>query len=101
YCDRERAVLLAELAAKTHPDPEQREAIAAWLKQRATPTIDKFAVAFLQRSMARDANDTQPQMKLHETAIAEILSASIPDLPEITITEVTLVGHAPAPSPSI
>jgi hypothetical protein len=51
HCDRERALLLAELAAKTHPDPAQREAIASWMKLRATPPIDNYAVAYLRRSL--------------------------------------------------
>lgn len=51
YCDRERAVALAELAAKTHPDPEQRAAISAWLALRLTPAIDDFAIADLRRSL--------------------------------------------------
>jgi hypothetical protein len=51
YCDRDRAILLAELAAKSHPDPAKRAAIASWLQQRATPPIDAFAVAYLRRSM--------------------------------------------------
>ncbi|MEO6773177.1 MAG: hypothetical protein ABI467_09145 [Kofleriaceae bacterium] len=33
-CDRERALQLAELAARTHPDSEQRAAIQAWLELR-------------------------------------------------------------------
>lgn len=53
YCDRERAMLLAELAAKTHPDPAKRAAIAAWLQQRATPEIDTFAVAHLQEKLTQ------------------------------------------------
>ena len=51
YCDRDRAILLAELAAKTHPDPAQRLAISNWLKMRAAPPIDEFALAHLRRSL--------------------------------------------------
>jgi len=52
HCDRDRAVLLAELAARTHPDPDKREAMAEWLKLRATPAIDHFALAYLRRNLA-------------------------------------------------
>ena len=51
YCDRERAVALAELAAASHPDPEKRELITQWLDVRATPPIDHFAIAHLRNSM--------------------------------------------------
>jgi hypothetical protein len=51
YCDRERAVALAELAAKSHPDPERRAAIAAWLTLRLTPAIDDIAISDLRRSL--------------------------------------------------
>lgn len=51
YCDRDRALLLAELAAKTHPDPDKRAAIARWLELHATPAIDDFAVAYLRRAL--------------------------------------------------
>ena len=33
-CDRERALQMAELAARSHPDPEQRATILAWLELR-------------------------------------------------------------------
>ncbi|HET9991184.1 MAG TPA: hypothetical protein VFQ65_21775 [Kofleriaceae bacterium] len=33
-CDRDRALQLAELAARTHPDPDQRAQIQAWLELR-------------------------------------------------------------------
>ncbi len=32
--DRERALQIAELAARTHPDPAQRAAIEEWLEAR-------------------------------------------------------------------
>ena len=32
--DRDRALQLAELAARTHPDPDQRAAIQAWLEHQ-------------------------------------------------------------------
>jgi hypothetical protein len=35
-CDRDRALQMAELAARSHPDPEQRATIQAWLELRLT-----------------------------------------------------------------
>jgi hypothetical protein len=56
YCDRDRAVVLAELAQKSHPDPVKRAQIAAWLELRATPVVDELAVADLRRRL----RDTMP-----------------------------------------
>jgi predicted kinase len=58
YCDRERAVLLAQLAAKTHPDPAKRAQIAAWLAERAQPPIDDVALAYLKQVFEKDPGDT-------------------------------------------
>ena len=55
HCDRDRALALARLAAKQHPDPAKRAAIATWLNLRATPAIDDFAVAYLRRSLRTGA----------------------------------------------
>ena len=37
--DRERALQLAELAARSHPDPDQRAAILTWLELRAGESL--------------------------------------------------------------
>ncbi len=56
HCDRDRALELAELASRTHPDPDQRAAIAAWLERHQPAArvrmIDELAVA-------------QPRRRLH------------------------------------
>jgi hypothetical protein len=38
-CDRDRALQMAELAARSHPDPEQRATILAWLELHAAENL--------------------------------------------------------------
>jgi hypothetical protein len=58
YCDRERAMLLAELAARRHPDPVKRVAIAEWMALRKTPPLDELVVAVLREELAAQSRDT-------------------------------------------
>jgi len=59
YCDRERAIRLAELALRGHPDPAKRAAMTEWMKLRLTPPIDELAIADLQRSLRSSAHAVQ------------------------------------------
>ena len=60
YCDRERAMVLAELAARRHPDPVKRAAMADWMRLRQTPPLDDVAVAHLRRELrAASQGDTK------------------------------------------
>jgi len=57
YCDRERAVALAELAARTAPDPERQAEIVQWLQLRVPPPLDGLAVATLQARLRAAADE--------------------------------------------
>lgn len=58
YCDRERAMLLAELASQRHPDPAKRVAIAEWITVRKTPPLEELVVAVLREELAAQRRDT-------------------------------------------
>lgn len=51
YCDRERAMVLAQLAAQRHPDAGKRAAMAEWMRVRQTPPLDDVVVAHLKREL--------------------------------------------------
>ncbi|MEO8552441.1 MAG: hypothetical protein ABI678_20830 [Kofleriaceae bacterium] len=57
YCDRERAVALAELAVQMQPDAARRAEILAWLQVRLTPPLDELAVATLQQRLRAAADE--------------------------------------------
>ena len=58
HCDRERAMVLAQLAGQRHPDPARRVAIAEWMAVRQTPPLDELVVEVLREELAAQGRDT-------------------------------------------
>lgn len=42
--DQDRALEIAKLAARTHPDPVRRAEIAAWLGKHTIPPVEEIAI---------------------------------------------------------
>lgn len=44
--DQDRALRIAELAARTHPDPVRRAEIVAWLNGHAIPPVEEITIEY-------------------------------------------------------
>ncbi|HEY1558994.1 MAG TPA: hypothetical protein VGF94_29430 [Kofleriaceae bacterium] len=53
HADRRRALRIARMAAKTHPDPLVRAEIVAWLRHRVPPppSLDDLAIEVLRHDL--------------------------------------------------
>ncbi|HTR52899.1 MAG TPA: hypothetical protein VMJ10_19425 [Kofleriaceae bacterium] len=62
--DRGRALRIARIAAKSHPDPRARAAIARWLGERIEPSLDDADLLASQPRAAPRRHPLPPPRRL-------------------------------------
>ena len=73
-CDRSRALQIAALAAKSHPDPDRSAAIAGWLQLHAAPAVEDVAIEHLRESL-RSASEEAVTRRVPRFDMSELADA--------------------------